>query len=78
MPSSSLGTPPPGGEGYGLQPLDKDLDVGLDADDKGDGEKDLAEGDDSLVDAADIEILQGIINLGTQDQAPVLPKLGDK
>ena len=62
----------------GCGPPDEDLDVGLDADDKGDGEKDLAEGDDSLIDAAKIEILQGIINLVTQDQVPTLPKSGEK
>ena len=38
-PSSSLSAPPLEGEDPGLQPLDKDLDAGLDADDKGDGEE---------------------------------------
>ena len=52
--------------------------MGLDADDEGDGEKDPAKGDDSLIDAAEIKILQGIINLGTQDQVPTLLKSGDK
>ena len=61
-----------------MQPLDEDLDMGLDTDDEGDGEKDPAEGDDSLIDAAKIEILQGIINLGAQDQVPVLPKSVEK
>ena len=55
MPSSSLGAPPLGGEGSGLQSLDEDLDVELDADNKGDGEKDLAGGNDSLIDAAKIK-----------------------
>ena len=76
MPSSSLSTPPPGGEGSGLRPLDEDLDMGLDANDEGDGEKDLAEGNNSLIDAADIEILQGIINLGAQGQVPPLAEVG--
>ena len=78
MPSSSLGAPPLEGEDSGLWPLDKDLDMGLDADDEGDGEKDPAEGDESLINATEIEILQGIINLGTQGQAPALPKSGEK
>ena len=61
-----------------LRPLDKDLDAGLEADNKGDGEKDPGEGEDPNVDAAEIKILQGIINLGTHDQAPALPKSGEK
>ena len=39
--------------------------MGLDADDKGDGEKDPAEGDNSLIDATEVELFKGIINLGT-------------
>ena len=42
-PSSSLSAPPPEGESSGLWSLDEDLDARLDADDKGDGEKDPAE-----------------------------------
>ena len=78
LPSSSLGAPPLEGEDPGLQALDKDLDTGLKADDKGDGEKDLGEGEDPNIDAAEIKMLQGIINLGTHDQAPSLPKSGEK
>ena len=78
MPSSSLSAPPLGGEGSGLQPLDEDLDMGLDADDEGDGEKDPAEGNDSLIDAAKVELLKGIINPGATEQVSTLPKLGDK
>ena len=64
------------GKDTGLRPLDKDLDAGLEADNKGDGEKDPGEGKD--VDATEIEILQGIINLGAHDQVPALPKSGEK
>ena len=60
--SSSLGAPPLEGEDPSLRPLDKDLGAGLDADDEGNGEKDPGEGKDPNVDAAEIEILQGIIN----------------
>ena len=49
-----------------MQPLDKDLDVRLEADDKGDVEKDPGKGEDPNIDATEIEILQGIINPGTQ------------
>ena len=77
-PSSSLSAPPLEGEDPGLRPLDKDLDAGLEADDKGDGEKDPGEGEDPNVDATKIEILRGIINLGTHDQVPALPKSGEK
>ena len=61
-----------------MRPLDEDLDTGLEADNKGDGEKDPGEGGDPNVDADEIEILQGIINLGTHNQAPTLPKSGEK
>ena len=64
VPSSFLSTPPLEGEDPRLWLLDKDLDVGLDADDEGDGEKNPGEGEDLNIDAAEIEILQGIINLG--------------
>ena len=66
------------GKDPGLRPLDEDLDAGLEANDEGDGEKDPGEGEDPNVDATEIEILQGIINLGTHDQAPALPKSGEK
>ena len=66
------------GEDPGLRPLDEDLDRGLEGDDEGDGEKDPGEGEDPSIDATEIEILQGIINLGTHDQAPTLPKSGEK
>ena len=77
-PSSFLSTPPLEGEDPGLRPLDEDLDAGLEAEDAGNGEKDLGKGEDPNIDATEIEILQGIINLGTHDQAPALPKSGEK
>ena len=78
VPSSSLGTPPLEGEEPKMQPLDKDLDVGLDADDKGDREKDPGKGNDSIIDATEVEILQGIINLGAQEQMPTMSKSSEK
>ena len=61
-----------------MRPLDEDLDAGLDDDDEGNGEKDPGEGEDLNIDAAEIEILQGIINPGAHEQAPTLPKSGEK
>ena len=61
-----------------MRPLDEDLDAGLEANNEGDGEKDPGEGKDPNIDAAEIEILQGIINLGAHDQVPALPKSGEK
>ena len=61
-----------------MRPLDEDLDAGLDADDEGDGEKDPGEGKDLNIDATEVEILQGIINLGAHEQVPSLPKSGEK
>ena len=58
--------------------LDEDLDTGLETNNEGDGEKDPGEGEDPNVDAAEIEMLQGIINLGAHDQAPALPKSVEK
>ena len=58
--------------------LDQDLDAGLEADKEGDGEKDPGEGEDPNIDAAEIEILQGIINLGAHNQVPALPQSGEK
>ena len=78
MPSSSLGAPPLGGEEPETQHLDEDLDVGLEADDKGDEEKDQQGCDNSLIDALELEILQGIINPGADNQASITPKSGEK
>ena len=61
-----------------MRSLDEDLDAGLDADDEGDGEKDPGEGKDLNIDAAEIEILQGIINPGAHEQVPSRPKSGEK
>ena len=61
-----------------MGPLDEDLDAGLEADDEGDGEKDPGEGEDPNVDATEIEILQGIINLVAHEQASTQPKSGEK
>ena len=58
--------------------MDEDLDMGLDADDEGDREREPGEGDDCIINAAEVKILKGIINLGTPEQAPILPKLGEK
>ena len=77
-PSSSLSTPPLEGEDPGLRPVDEDPDAGLDADDEGNGEKDPGEGENLNIDAAEVEMLQGIINPDTHGQAPSLPKSGDK
>ena len=77
-PSSSLGAPPVGGEEPGAQPLDEELDLGLEADDKGDGEKNQPGGDDSAIDLQEVEILQGIVNPGAGGQPLTMPKSGDK
>ena len=47
--------------------------MGLDADDEGDGDKEPGEAGDHIIDAAEVEILKGIINLGASEQAPFLP-----
>ena len=77
-PSSSLVAPPLDGEETEMQPLDEDLDVGLEADDEGNGEKDPHEGDDSIIDASELEILKNIVKPGANDQVPIMPKSGEK
>ena len=42
------------------------------------GEKDPTEGNDSIIDATEIELLKGIINPAALDQVSTLPKSGDK
>ena len=61
-----------------MQPLGEDLDVGLEADDEGDGEKDPREGNDSIIDALEIKILKGIVKPGAHNQVPIMPKSGEK
>ena len=77
-PSSSLGAPPVGSEEPGVQPLDEEMDLGLEADDEGDGEKNQPHSNDSVIDLLQVEILQGIINPGANGQPLATPKLGDK
>ena len=76
--STSLSTPPLEGEEPEMQPLDEDLHVGLDTDDEGDGEKDPGVGNDTNINAIEVEKLNCIINLGVHDQAPTMPKSGEK
>ena len=78
MPTSSLGMPPLGGEEPGMQPLDKNLDFGLEPDDEGDSEKNQPGGDDSVINPRELETLQGIINPGPDDHPPTTPKSDDK
>ena len=77
-PSSSLSAPPLDGEQPKMRPLDEDLDAGLEADNKGNREKDPHEGDDSIIDASELNILKGIVKLGTNDQVPIMLKSGEK
>ena len=76
-PSSSLGAAPVDDEERGLQLGDDNLDLGQEADDEGDGEKDPA-GDETLPDPSELEILQGIIDPAAHNQLPPAPKSGDK
>ena len=77
MPNSSLGAPPVSHEKPGTQPLDDELDLGLEADDKGDGKKNQP-GDDSIIDLQELEILLGIVNPGPGSQPLAMPKSGNK
>ena len=76
-PSSSLGTAPDEDEEHGSLLGDNNLDMGQEADDEEDGEKDPT-GDETLPDPSKLELLQGIINPASQNQLPPAPKSGDK
>ena len=78
VPSSSLSTPPLEGDELETWPVDEDLDTGLDTGNKGDGDREPGECDDCIINAVEVEILKGIINVGTPEQAPILPKSGEK
>ena len=60
-PSSSLGAAPDKDEEDGSLLGDDNLDMGQEADDEEDGEKDLTS-DETLPDPSELELLQGIIN----------------
>ena len=73
-PSSALGTAP---DDDGSQLGDDNLDMGQEADDEGDGEKDLAS-DKTLPDPSGLELLQEIIDPATHNQSFPAPKSGNK
>ena len=76
-PGSALGMPPADDEQRGLQPGIEEVDMGLEADDEGEGRKE-APGDESLIDPREVELLSEIINPVIDDQVPTAPKSGDK
>ena len=76
-PSSSLGTAPDEDEEHGSLLGDDNLDMGQEADDEEDGEKDPT-GDEILPDPSELELLQGIINPAAHNQPPPACKSGDK
>ena len=76
-PSSSLGVVPDDDEEHGSQLGDNNLDIGQEADNEGDGEKDPT-GDETLPDPSELELLQEIIDPAAHNQLPPVPKSGDK
>ena len=76
-PSSSLSAAPIDNEECSSQLGDDNLDLGQEADNEGDGEKDLA-GDETLPDPSELELLQEIIDPAAHNQPPPVPKSGDK
>ena len=76
-PSSALGRAPNDDEERGSQLGDDNLDMGQEADNEGDGEKDPA-GDKTLPDPSELELLQEIINPAAHNQPPPVPKSGNK
>ena len=76
-PSSSVSAAPIDDEERGSQLGDDNLDMGQEADDKGDGKKDPT-GDETLPDPSELELLQEIIDPAAHNQPPSAPKSGDK
>ena len=76
-PSSILSAAPDDNEERGSQLGDDNLDMGQEADNEGDGEKDPA-GDKTLPDPSELKLLQEIINPAAHNQPPPVPKSGDK
>ena len=76
-PSSSLGVAPDEDEERGSLLGNDNLDIGQEADNEEDGEKDPT-GDEILPDPSEPELLQGIINPAAHNQLPPAPKSGDK
>ena len=75
--SSSLSAAPVDDEERDSQLGDYNLDLGQEADDKGDGEKDPA-GDETLPNPSELELLQEIIDPAAHNQPPSAPKSGNK
>ena len=73
VPSSSLGAPLADDEEAATWPFGKELDLGLEADDEGDGEKNQPGGNDSVIDIQEIKILQGIVNPGPGQEPLSMP-----
>ena len=71
-PSSSLGAAPDDDEERGSLLGDNNLDMGQEADDEGDGEKDPT-GDETLPDPSELELLQEIIDPAAHNQPPPVP-----
>ena len=80
-PSGASRIHPGNQEHRGWGPFNEDLDLGIEADDEADGDKEAAEdtGDKPTVDPDEVEMLKGIIKkVPTGDQPPMVPKSGDK
>ena len=75
--SSALGVAPDDDGERSSQLGDDNLDMGQEADDEGDGEKDQA-GDETLPDPSELELLQEIIKPAAHNQPPSAPKSGNK
>ena len=81
MPSGASGVPPGNQEDRSLEPIDEKLDLGIEADDEAEGDKEAAEdaGDEPTIDPGEVELLKGIIKkIPTSDQPSTAPKSGDK
>ena len=79
-PSGASGIFPGDKEDRGWGPIDEELDLGIEADDEADGDKEPAEdaGDEPTINPNEVEMLKGIIKAPTGNQPSTAPKSGDK
>ena len=80
VPSSAPGAPPGDKEDLGQELINEELDLGLEADDEAEGEKEPTghAGDESLIDLGEVKLLKEIIKTPIGDQPSTAPKSGDK
>ena len=79
-PSSVPGAAPGDEEDHGWGPFDEELDMGFEADNEAEGDKEPTEdaGDESPINLGEVKLLKEIIKIPIGDQPSTAPKSGNK